>query len=133
MQTIKRFVGDFWPSMLTLAVIVYATLFPDPMGADELPPIPHIDKLIHAVMMGGLYGAIAFDMSRKRGCLPGSRMLWTLFACICAFGLVDEALQAIPQLGRGCDVIDLMADCTGALIARWLAPKAIARVLKLSD
>lgn len=131
MRRIKTFIADFWPSMLTLAVILYATLAKDPVGAEELPPIPHIDKLIHAVMLGGLLSAVAFDMSRKSKHRLSKKTLWILFACVCAFGLADEALQAIPSIGRGCDPADFAADCFGALVALWLAPMAITRVLKL--
>lgn len=132
MHKIKDFIKDFWPSMLTLAVILYATLAKNPVGADELPPIPHIDKLIHAVMIGGMFSAVAFDMSRKNKHKLSNKTLWTIFACVCAFGLADEGFQAIPAIGRGCDPADFAADCAGALIALWLAPKAIAKVLRLN-
>ena len=52
---------QWWPSALVVAVIIYATWLPDPVGAEELPKIPHLDKLIHAVMMGGLASALMFD------------------------------------------------------------------------
>lgn len=61
----------FWlPSALVVAVIIYATLFPDPAGADELPDIPGIDKLIHAIMFGGMAGALAFDYCRSHMLTP---------------------------------------------------------------
>lgn len=131
MQRIKRFIVDFWPSMLTLGVVLYATLASDPMGADELPAIPHIDKLIHAVMMGGLLGAIAFDISRRDKRLPSRKTMWILFGCFCIFGLADEFMQSLPWIGRGCDPADYLADLAGAFAAVWLAPPAIAKVLKL--
>ena len=61
----KRFVVAYWPSMLVSVVILYATLVPDPVGVDDLPSLPHVDKLIHAVMFGGLTGAVAFGFVRS--------------------------------------------------------------------
>ena len=64
MTRLFTFLRRYWPSGLCLAVIIYATLSSDPIGADELPLIPHIDKIIHFIMMGGFAGAIAFDYYR---------------------------------------------------------------------
>lgn len=119
--------------MLTLAVVLYATLASDPMGADELPPIPYLDKLIHAVMMGGLLGAIAFDLQRRncqRNVLTPATMWW-LFAAVMAFSCIDEVAQGSMDMGRSYDPLDLVADAVGALVAVFAAPPAIRRVLRL--
>jgi len=54
----------WWPTALVVGVILYATLNSDPVGADRFPAIPHLDKLIHAIMFGGLFSAISFDRRR---------------------------------------------------------------------
>ena len=41
--------------MIVIAVILYATLNDNPLGADELPIFPGADKVIHAIMFGGLF------------------------------------------------------------------------------
>lgn len=133
MITIRRFFIDFWPSMLVLAVILYATLNSDPVGADEVMLFPHADKLIHAIMMGGLVGAMAFDCQRRdrsrRVLTP--RFMWTLFGIVAVFGLCDELLQAAIDNGRGCEAADFVADLVGEVVAVFLAPPAIFTVLKL--
>lgn len=131
MHKIKLFFVAFWPSLIVLAVILYATLASHPVGVDELPPIPHLDKVIHAVMMGGMLAAIIFDISRYRHRLPSKKTMWILCLCVCALGLAIEGIQAIPIIGRGCDPADFAADCIGALAALWLAPPAISRALHM--
>ena len=117
--------------MIVLAVIVYATLFPDPAGVDELPAIPHIDKLIHAIMFGGFAGAMAFDYTRSHSLNrpPMGKML--LFAAISlAYGGITEVLQDAMHLGRGADFYDFLADGVGVAVAVFTAPPAIAKCLK---
>lgn len=133
MHRIKTFFIDFWPTLIVIAVILYATLSSDPIGADKLPLIPHIDKLIHAIMMGGLFSAISFDCQRRdrsKNVLTW-RFLLILFAAIVAFSVLDEIMQKIMENGRGAEFLDLAADILGCLIAMFLAPPAIRKVLRL--
>lgn len=129
---IKRFFIDFWPTMLVLAVIAYATLHSSPVTPD-MSFIPHIDKLIHAIMMGGLLSAVAFDWQRRnrsRNVLT-PKFLWILFACVVVFSCADEILQKAMENGRAADILDFAADTAGALIALFTAPPAIRAVLKI--
>lgn len=123
----------FWPTMIVLAVILYATLASDPAGADELPPIPHIDKLIHAIMMGGLVGAIAFDSQRAsmKSIVLTRRFMLAVTLGVMAFGVCDEFLQAAVDTGRSFELMDIAADWTGSWVAFFAAPPAVLRVLKL--
>ena len=49
MNGISTFFRRFWPSMTVVALIVYATVNDEPEGVELLPPIPYLDKLIHAI------------------------------------------------------------------------------------
>lgn len=121
----------FWPSLIVVAVILYATLWPDPAGIDNFPAIPHLDKLIHAIMFGGLAGALAFDATRWRG--VGELTPWHMaVVCIASalFGGVIEVVQEAMGLGRGCDIFDFCADTVGAIVAFFAAPPAIRAVLR---
>lgn len=122
---------NYLPSAIVFLVILYATLWPDPAGVDNFPAIPHLDKLIHAIMFGGLAGAIAFDNTRSRGLLRPSKKVMLAAAAFSAFtGGAIELLQDLMALGRGCDIYDFIADCTGVVVAFFTAPQAIAAVLK---
>lgn len=135
-MNIRYFFISFWPSLLTLGVVLYATLWPDPAMASDLPAIPHLDKLIHAVMLGGLFGAIVFDIMRRqrREGLPAgisSRRLVFLALALMVFGVVDEALQALVTDTRSAEFLDLLADWTGIWVAFFTAPPAVRKVLRL--
>lgn len=115
--------------MTVIAVIAYATLNSDPLGADEIPHIPHIDKLIHAVMFGGLFSAIVFD--RSRAGMGNNTRTYIIISLVCAAsGALTEVLQDAMEQGRSGDILDLAADCTGIIVAAFTAPSAIARALR---
>lgn len=131
MNKVKE-IFDYWPTMLIVTIILYATVVSHPVGVDQLPTIPHIDKLIHATMMGGLLGAVAFDWqrnNRKERITPS--MMWALFGVVLSFSIMDEFAQGVMNIGRSADPWDFIADCTGAIVAVYLAPPAIRQVLKV--
>lgn len=135
---ISRFFISFWPSLLTLSVVLYATLWPEPELPDNLPVIPHLDKFIHALMFGGLYGAIVFDIRRdmrRQGIMtPITRQaLVRLALAVAAFGGIDEMLQELLTQTRCSDVLDFAADCTGIFLAYLTAPAAVRTVLGLKS
>ena len=132
MNKISDFIRHYWPSVLTLSVVLYATLCSDPLADSSMPPIPHLDKLIHAVMMGGLYGAIVFDRQRSDRSRPLTRrFIYLLAAAVIAFGALDEVAQVAMGLGRSGDLYDLAADCSGVAVAFFTAPPAVRKVLKM--
>ncbi len=132
MTRLFTFLRRYWPSGLCLAVIIYATLSSDPIGADELPLIPHIDKIIHFIMMGGFAGAIAFDYYRadtRRHGLTLGRMA-RIAAAVAVFSIFDEIAQATFTDCRGAELYDLLADWAGCLVALLLAPPAVRAVVR---
>lgn len=125
------FLKRYWPSLLTLGVILYATLDSDPIDTEPLWEIPYFDKWIHAIMMGGLVGAIAFDWERwhRPARVLTPRVMWTICAGVIAFGAIDEVAQGLMDNGRGSEWLDFAADVVGAIVAVFLAPGAIYRCL----
>ena len=129
----------FWPTAIVVCVILYATLASHPVGADELPPIPYLDKLIHAIMMGGLLSAICFDYQRmkKSESIGGSRVrnvmsfgfLVVVFVIVAIASIGDEYLQDAVDNGRSKEWADFVADCIGAIVAALIAPPVIRKVL----
>ncbi len=122
--------------MITLAVILYATLSPNPALAEDMPPIPHLDKLIHAVMFGGLYGALVFDVYRKRKseniqACPDRRIMLLLAAGVVAFSILDEIMQKELTTNRSAEFLDLLADWIGVCVAFFSAPPAVRAVLRI--
>lgn len=119
--------------MIVLAVILYATLASHPLPDDSLPLIPHLDKLIHAIMMGGLTGAVAFDYQRARPTanVLTPRVMLAIAAGVLAFSVLDEILQTALTSNRSGDPLDLLADALGTLIALPTAPPSIRLLLHL--
>lgn len=134
MKRIWNFIKEFWPSMITLGVILYATLNSSPLGDEVVLPIPYIDKWIHAIMMGGLVGAIAFDLQRHNKNEPNflnKKIMWSIWLGVAIFGGIDELSQGLMDNGRGCEGLDYVADIIGATIAVIVAPPVIRKVLKI--
>lgn len=132
MTTLAKKIVCYTPTFIVVCIILFGTLTSNPMGNTSLPPIPYIDKIIHAVMMGGLLGTFAFDWQRAN---PDKRLtpsfLWAVFGCVLAFGIADELLQGYIDNGRSGDPYDFLADCIGAAIAVYLAPPVIRCVLHI--
>lgn len=129
MNAVARFISRWWPTALTLCVIIYATMSADPVPETELFLIPHLDKLIHAVMFGGLVGAVCFDRARAGYSISRQAMLWVC-AAVCIFGGLDEIAQAFCTRARAGDILDWLADCTGVAVAFFAAPPAVRAVLR---
>ncbi len=130
-RVIGKYLLTFWPSLVVLAVILYGTLTPDPLDGEPLPSIPHIDKIIHFLMMGCLNAAILFDIRRQKNIccrrLSFGTILYTGIA-VALFGLFDEWLQGQLAIGRPSDHIDAVANILGILASSLLAPPVLRRI-----
>ena len=106
---------------LTVALILWLTLAPDPLGDDSPDLFPGADKIVHAIMFGFLTVMILLDRQRKMGW----RMVqakFISFAAIstAAFGIAIEFIQKAMDMGRGFEVADMIADCTGVALCAFL-------------
>lgn len=117
--------------MITLGVVLYATLWPDPTGSVGAGFFPGADKLIHAIMMGGLLGAIIFDRRRSGKRLTVKFVVYSAL-CLTLFSAVDEIAQHYMNLGRTWDIMDFGADCGGLIIATLSAPPVVNRIFRNS-
>lgn len=125
----KRFLSRYWPTLCVAAVILYATLSSDPLPETELPPLPYLDKLVHAIMFGGLCGAWFFDLYRSGHALGVRTRLAVTAICIAAGGL-DELMQLALTDNRAADILDWGADILGVAVAFFAAPPAVRAVVK---
>ena len=123
------FIKKFWPTLCVVAVILYATLNNDPLPDVEMPLIPHLDKLIHAIMFGGLCGAWYFDLCRAGNALSLRTRLLVAAVCVAAGG-ADEIFQLLFTADRAGDLLDWGADALGVAVAFFTAPPAVRAVLR---
>lgn len=119
--------------IVTLAIL-YLTLWPNPLPDDTPELFPGADKVVHALMFGGLTLVVLLDRQRLTACRRQSEtslgeasasgrkawqplrssFVWSV-AFISAFsGVVIECLQFLMGLGRGFEVGDILADAVGA-------------------
>ena len=138
MKRIVETVRRWWPSGLVLCAVLWLTLAPDPAPDVSVPMWlgKYADKVVHAVMMGGLTGAIIFDYMRKRDEGRGREMSRGAGALVAVgmlvFSALDEWAQGAMHLGRTADPLDWVADATGIVLAVVLAPGVCGWVIRNS-
>ena len=104
-------------SLLTLALIFWLTLFPRPLG-DKMPPLfPGADKIVHGIMFGFLTLMFLLDRERKDR-WNGIKWPVIIIAILSSslIGILIEFAQLTMALGRGFELMDMLADFIGALI-----------------
>lgn len=82
-------------------------------------------------MMGGIVAAVLFDLTRDRGrsILTSKNIRMTVLA-VAVFSVIDEMSQSLLGLGRESDILDLLADWAGCLIAALTAPPVLRLMFK---
>lgn len=122
------------PTVTCVIVILYLTLAQKPLPDNDLGEIPGLDKLVHAIMFGGLALCIIVDTWRRRALnkhdfatLPSKKLLVWSAIIASLFGAAIEITQQAMGNGRSADIFDLIADiagaCIAALIARWFVKR----------
>lgn len=110
-------------SVLTVGVVLWLTLWPDPLPDNDVKWWEGTDKVVHGLMFLGVYLSVCFDLSR-RGVKNGtgtadSMARLNLAGWVMLMGAVIELLQ--PLSGRTCDLSDFLADAAGVLTALLLS------------
>jgi len=119
-MNVKRLINNCPAGLFTAIVVVailYLTLMPRPLPDMDLPLFPGADKLVHAIMMGGMMLCIGLDMARglqHPEAVPKSKLM-VAFIVTAAFGGAIELIQGAMKMGRGEDIYDFLADVIGAL------------------
>lgn len=111
-------------SALTLALILWLTLSPDPVGSEDMTLFPGADKLVHFVMFGFLTVVFLFDSQRKHDWNRRSQSSCLLAILVsAAIGGVVEILQEVMDFGRSFEWADMIADFGGSAFfgLLWLA------------
>ncbi|MEO6894494.1 MAG: VanZ family protein [Ginsengibacter sp.] len=119
----------FLPGIAWFFVVGILTLMPatDVPNVNWISKIPNIDKLVHAILFGGLVFLFAlpllkFDFSFKQ------KLNYTIKISLASviWGITIEFLQKFYVPSRDFDLLDWAADTIGVIIALWV----IIRILK---
>lgn len=116
-------------SVVIFALIIWLTLGQPPSPPDDIQLWEHTDKIVHAVMFGALFGAMALDWYRRHPMQQpyiSSSVMFTIFPWVLVVSAVIELVQ--PTFGRSNDVMDFLADAAGALLA-WMITPPILRAM----
>lgn len=128
----KAYIRTYWLlTMTVLALIIWLTLFYVPSPGMEMPSWQHADKVVHAVMFGILFIAMAIDwfFTTRRRSVPklSAAVYFQIFAWSSLCGAIIELVQ--PLTHRTCDLFDFLADVAGIILA-WLISPIILSLLK---
>ncbi len=103
-------------SVLVVLAIAYFSLWPDPVGEQEVMLFEGADKVIHFTMYFGATMVFITDMVKFR--YPHhvrANLSLALMMVAVTLGVLMEAGQLVMRLGRSFDVYDMMSNALGAL------------------
>ncbi|MBO4944856.1 MAG: VanZ family protein [Muribaculaceae bacterium] len=110
----------YLPTLLSILLILWFTIAPDPVPEDTPELWPGADKCVHLLIMGFVTAVWLTDRFRRRTFSWWPSVLIT-FAVIAMAALI-EVVQGAMGLGRSCDINDWIAGSVGAVAAAcaWL-------------
>ncbi len=109
------------------------TCFPAPEVAKEIPVFQGADKLVHAIMFGGVVAALVFDTCRRAPDSLTRAHTIVFFVIAVILGVATEIVQAVADVSRSGDFYDFLADCIGAYVAFLIAPGVCRAIFRQSS
>jgi len=106
-------------SFLSISASAALLLFPGSATPDDLPSIPHLDKVFHVVLFAGCAFSLYFDFiikKKKAHLLPALKFGFILLVA----GAIIEVLQE-SFLNRTGSMDDLIADLIGIVLGSIVA------------
>lgn len=125
--------GVMWFLVAGWGAVIWRLLTLPPEETPKVTFIPFADKFGHV----GLYGVwgllICSAAQRSFRSLTTSGVRLTAVLAAAAYGVITEVYQ--PGVGRKANVLDLLADVVGAVLAQWLffSPKTKALLRKVAS
>lgn len=129
-ETLRRIPLYFFSALVVIAVLLL-TCLPAPEFVEKVPAFPGADKLVHAIMFGGVVGAFVFDVLRRDAEALNHKKMVAFLAFALALGALTEFVQSLEAVKRSGDVYDFIADAIGAYVAYLIAPGICRKVLRI--
>lgn len=119
----KQFIWKYKFTILSVLFVLIAIMTP----GDDIPSvgitIPHIDKVVHLGMFGGVSVCFYWDYVQSMKKMPS--LLLSLIALV-GFAAMTEIIQLyVPK--RSCDYRDFIADSIGILLAIGISRQVIRK------
>ena len=119
----KKFLPGFaWFFLVGVLTLMPGKEIPELSGIS----IPHLDKLVHVVLFGGL--TLFFCLPYVKTSLPFQKkrnLFIRISLSIILWGLIIEVIQKYFIPDRGFEWLDVVADTVGVLIAYWICLKLV--------
>lgn len=95
-------------------------------GNNELPKIPHFDKLLHLGIFTILGLCTTYEIIKKSGKTHSSPILSSVLICT-AYGILIEIIQYFLPY-RSFEFADMATDCIGGTIGATISKKIFSQV-----
>jgi len=106
---------QYWKSAVwSIIIFVLSTMPLKDTGAEKLFDFPHMDKLVHFGFYSLLAVLMLFDHTKTR--IPKFNHFITAFTVCLVYGGMIEILQGSVFVERSTEMLDFVANTTGALI-----------------
>ena len=122
-------IPTYLPTAIVLVLLFYLTLVPQPLPPIDVPML-NADKVVHMVMMWGVSSVIMFDYKRRerQRVLSLSGRFYIMVGTI-LLGAFIELAQGTELIHRGCDLWDGIANAVGCVLAFFITPPLLRRLL----
>lgn len=122
-------IPTYLPTAIVLVLLFYLTLVPQPLPPIDVPMF-NADKVVHMVMMWGVSSVIMFDYKRRERQreLSLSVRFYIMVGTI-LLGAFIELAQGTELIHRGCDLWDGIANAVGCVLAFFITPPLLRRLL----
>lgn len=122
-------IPTYLPTAIVLVLLFYLTLVPQPLPPIDVPML-NADKVVHMVMMWGVSSVIMFDYKRRerQRVLSLSVRFYIMLGTI-VLGAFIELAQGTELIHRGCDLWDGIANAVGCVLAFFITPPLLRRLL----
>jgi len=122
-------IPTYLPTAIVLVLLFYLTLVPQPLPPIDVPML-NADKVVHMVMMWGVSSVIMFDYKRRerQRVLSLSVRFYIMLGSI-LLGAFIELAQGTELIHRGCDLWDGIANAVGCVLAFFITPPLLRRLL----
>jgi VanZ family protein len=109
-------------SLIAIIILILSLTGQSTFSKLNIPDIVFLDKIVHASMYFALMSALIYE---NRAILKGPKNYFILATIPLIFGATIEIMQTIFTSDRSGDILDLMFDLAGIILAvgLWLMVK----------
>jgi VanZ family protein len=111
-------------SLIAIIILILSLTGQSTLGRLNIPPIPHLDKIVHALMYFALMSALIYE---NRTILTGPKNYLILATIPLIFGAAIEMMQTLFTADRTGDILDEVFNLSGIIlsVALWLLIKRL--------